>query len=359
MIKLAAFFFLTLSVTCFSSDNSTNIIYGVDNRIELFEGISRDQSFGTAVAGMIETKKLIGTGSGFMLPPATLSSELGVCEDERFKDQPTSMLCTGFLVSPNLIVTAGHCVSDQSRCEDVSFVFDYKLKENTLRADIMVPKKNVYRCSRVVEAKHTFGFGSQDYALVEIDRVVEDVVPLAIRTEGIVKNDDPLVVIGHPSGLPLKVSSGAKVIHNEPFLNYFISNLDTYGGNSGSPVFNDKTGIVEGILVRGNKDYILDSDGSCRRSNSVPDDHVEKGLGGESVNRITSIKALMKRNKLFEAIKAKNVSLVKNLIDEKVDLNLLNEQGLSPFEAAAISQSTEILNLLVANGAKIDLDTIK
>jgi V8-like Glu-specific endopeptidase len=60
--------------------------------------------------------------------------------------------------------------------------------------------------------------------------------------------------MGHPSGLPMKYADGAKVFGN--FDNYFSTNLDTFGGNSGSPVFNAKTNEVVGILVRGDIDYI-------------------------------------------------------------------------------------------------------
>ncbi|WP_420540401.1 S46 family peptidase (plasmid) [Paenibacillus polymyxa] len=43
---------------------------------------------------------------------------------------------------------------------------------------------------------------------------------------------------------------GAAVRDNPPNA-FFVANLDTYGGNSGSPVFNSDTHEVEGILVRG------------------------------------------------------------------------------------------------------------
>ena len=47
--------------------------------------------------------------------------------------------------------------------------------------------------------------------------------------------DTPLVVIGHPSGLPTKIADGAWVRNNESEY-YFVTNLDTFGGNSGSAV---------------------------------------------------------------------------------------------------------------------------
>ena len=54
-----------------------------------------------------------------------------------------------------------------------------------------------------------------------------------------------------------KVAGGAKVRSNNNGV-YFVANLDTYGGNSGSAVFNLQTREVEGILVRGENDYVYD-----------------------------------------------------------------------------------------------------
>ena len=69
---------------------------------------------------------------------------------------------------------------------------------------------------------------------------------------------------------------------------YFSSNLDTFGGNSGSAVFNADTGEVEGILVRGEADYVNDRRRGCK----VPNQCSDGGCRGEEVTRITNIKNL-------------------------------------------------------------------
>jgi hypothetical protein len=53
-------------------------------------------------------------------------------------------------------------------------------------------------------------------------------------------------------GLPQKYAPAAKIRDNS---------LDTCGGNFGSPVFNATDYKVEGILVRGENDFV--SDGTC------------------------------------------------------------------------------------------------
>ena len=97
-----------------------------------------------------------------------------------------------------------------------------------------------------------------------------------------------MLVIGHPSGLPTKIANRAYVRSNSHAA-FFQANLDTYGGNSGSAVFDALTGVVEGILVRGERDYIYDYDRRCMISKKCPDD----GCRGEDVSRITRVEKLM------------------------------------------------------------------
>jgi hypothetical protein len=75
-------------------------------------------------------------------------------------------------------------------------------------------------------------------------------------------------MIGHPVGLPTKIAGGATVRDNSP-PTHFLANVDAYGRNSGSPVF-DAAGLrVEGLLVRGNPDFVLNDD--CFESFSCAD----------------------------------------------------------------------------------------
>jgi hypothetical protein len=107
--------------------------------------------------------------------------------------------------------------------------------------------------------------------------------PLKVNRSGAPAKGTPIIVIGHPAGLPTKVAGGAAV--REVKEGYFTANLDTYGGNSGSAVFNARTGQIEGILVRGENDFVYDSANSCRRSNVCSAD----GCRGEDVTTIGSL----------------------------------------------------------------------
>jgi hypothetical protein len=123
-----------------------------------------------------------------------------------------------------------------------------------------------------------------DYAIVRLDRPVLGRKPFSMRTTGSVTVGEEMVVVGYPSGLPLKVADGA-IVRNTDHPSYFVFNGDTFQGNSGSPVIHAKTGEIEGILVRGDRDYLFDSTKGCFRVNKCE----ENDCRGEDVTRITEV----------------------------------------------------------------------
>lgn len=67
--------------------------------------------------------------------------------------------------------------------------------------------------------------------------------------------------------MALKVAENAFVRYNSNS-SCITCNLDIYGGNSGSPIFNSETHEVEGILVRGETDF--EASGNCNVSLICP-----------------------------------------------------------------------------------------
>lgn len=184
----------------------------------------------------------------------TLERSLRVCPSERFADQPVLSDCTGFLVAPDLLITAAHCMQTDYECDHFKWVFGYK------KGVYKFPQEDVYRCEKVVTSELSDSiFSTKDYSLIKLDRVVEERAPLPVRTNGYVDKGDPLAVIGHPSGLPMKIADNAQVMTRR--INFFYSNLDSFSGNSGSPVINTRTGLVEGILIQGAGDYVPTGEG--------------------------------------------------------------------------------------------------
>jgi V8-like Glu-specific endopeptidase len=279
--------FTALVIVSNPSQSSDKVIYGVDNRVDLFETqVPLFYELAHSTAAMVRSSSLNREGESYKISGNTLESR-GICSTARFSKQITAASCSGFLVGANLLVTAGHCVTSQSDCNSFKWVFDYNVtQEESL--EFSVPSSSVYSCKRIV-SQDLNRSTKNDFALIELDREVNDRSPLTFRTAGKVEKLTSLVVIGHPSGLPTKIADGAWVRENMNDY-YFVTNLDTFGGNSGSAVFDTETGMVEGILVRGETDYVWDSRG-CR----VPKICEEEGCRGEDVTRITNVSELIMR----------------------------------------------------------------
>jgi V8-like Glu-specific endopeptidase len=277
---------LIASSTSFASTKSVKVIYGDDNRVDVID--SQNSMFvelSKSTAAMIPKGKISVLGNGVTkISGSKLSSRY--CKTERFANQPTAANCSGFLVGENLLVTAGHCMKSQSDCDKSKWVFDYKISQAG-QTSIEVPTSSVYTCKKVINTVLNNYGDKNDFALVELKKKVTDRRVLDYRKTGKISVGEDLVVIGHPSGLPTKIADGAKVSTRSG--KFFSAHLDTYGGNSGSAVFNANTGAIEGILVRGARDYVYDSAQGCMASNVLGQSEGK----GEDVTYITNIPELM------------------------------------------------------------------
>ncbi len=130
------------------------------------------------------------------------------------------------------------------------------------------------------EAKHTNETNGKRKRIrrrMVFGRFPSDVVPDLL---------EPLLVIGHPMGIPRKYAGGATVRGNVAS-GYFLANLDVYGGSSGSAVLNADTLMVEGILYAGPPDFITLVGESCDRSSMYPDSGSQGYPRLEFISRVT------------------------------------------------------------------------
>lgn len=263
------------------SESSNELMDSIRELRDLYSSLGLDfneSAFATNADGNSDAP----VGSFYNYKAQSLGDRVNACANERFREQPTLMSCTGFLVSKDLLVTAGHCMTSNFDCSGNKWVFGF-----TQGMD-KIPASSVYNCKEVVSQEQiSIPFlGTTDYAVIRLDREVTDRTPLKFRTSGKIRSKSPVLVIGHPMGLPLKIADNATV--KGTFGKTFKADLDTYGGNSGSPVFNAKTGLVEGVLVQGAAD--MDYQGTCSASRS------EDGKK-EVIYKITRLKALQKLHK--------------------------------------------------------------
>lgn len=257
------------------------VIYGTDDRLDLYDVAEVTwKTKSSSTVALIPSNKIKAAGSGFNISTSNYGTSQSLCKSEPFYEQVTAAFCSGSLIGPDLIMTAGHCVRSLSTCQSTKYVFNfsYKIKGVDPKS---VSADDVYSCKELIHSELNSST-LNDFAIIRLDRKVVGRSPLPIRQSGQVAVGDNLVVIGHPSGLATKVAGGATVRDISP-APYFITNLDTYGGNSGSAVFNADTGIVEGILVRGEQDFKYQN--GCYVSNVCP----ANGCRGEDVTRVTEI----------------------------------------------------------------------
>lgn len=284
------------------------VIYGVDNRQDIYQvKSSAALTLAKSTAAMIPVSLFTKTakqGVFNLSSSRTLEDGAGVCASEAFSQQPLAANCSGFLVAPDTIVTAGHCYKSFSTpenvCKSFAWVFDYNMKSENFDPTKNISINNIYLCKSVVKAQLTDGV---DFAVIKLNRAVVGRAPLKFRKTGKVADTARLTVIGHPSGLPAKVSDGGKIIDNKN-ATMFVTTLDTFQGNSGSAVFDSATGMVEGILVQGKTDYVPSKKGdekSCKVVNKCDErgfncasGKEEQSPPGEIVFRVSNVAKFVK-----------------------------------------------------------------
>lgn len=290
MVKL----FLYVSIFCLalSSQAGVDVIYGKDNRLDVYQTTNAlHKKLALSTAAMVPSSFFVKSaipGAFDLSNVPTLERGQNICPSEAFSHQPIAATCSGFLVGPDTLVTAGHCFkafsTPEQVCKTFAWVFELDLKTAESNPLNHIPLKNIYLCKEVIASELS---QIADFTVIKLDRAVVGREPLKFRTKGKISSTASLVVIGHPTGLPTKISPAGKVTKNdEP--TRFSTTLDTFHGNSGSAVFDATTGIIEGLLIQGKTDYIPSKAGdpnSCKVVNHC-DDNGSNCLSGPDQGQV-------------------------------------------------------------------------
>jgi hypothetical protein len=272
-------------------------IYGTDDRKDVHN--VRDPRVKTRIPAALalfrEDQGEIETNphGGIKVKSSTLGVLQRLCDGERFHNQVAGAYCSGVLIKDNMVATAGHCIREAHYdpenpapfLKEIKFVFGYVTTSDTDPGRTEFPPERIFRAESVVAHKFDAGKG-EDWAIVKLAAKVPAsmAVPVTPISATRIADKRRVYVLGYPDGLPLKYAPGAWVRNNSA-TSFFVANLDTFGGNSGSPVFDSQTNALVGLLVSGGPDYLYSKKDKCYRPFPCPD----TGCEGEQVMRIERV----------------------------------------------------------------------
>lgn len=285
---------------------SSRAIYGDDDRRDWFELEDELQALARSSVVSIFGSALDESDPGDVRVRAdSVGHALGLCKEERFWDDPAAAECSGTLIANDLVLTAGHCFkrekvgparrSPAEVCKTRRFVFGYYHEgPSTLHR---ITSEDVFRCAELLVHRDDLNETDPedaragvvlDFSIVRLDRsAAPRFRPVTLRTPPPVTGE-PLIVLGFPSGMPLKAAVNGVITAVRPQGDYANGTTDTFAGNSGSGVFDATTHEQVGVLVAGQRDYV--KAGAC----SVTSRCADTGCDGKT-ERIHQIAPILTR----------------------------------------------------------------
>lgn len=183
-------------------------------------------------------------GDSWHLVPRYLRN---VCEDDFLYRKPTAAMGTACLIAPDVVLTVRHNL--EPGLKNLLFVFGYEFSnESPLGFSTKFPSANVYRAIKVLEqGKGEYG----DWAFLRLDRPVPPdalYAPAMISDDVEIATGTPVITYGYPHGIPLTSADDAQVRYISEDGSAFYADVDCSDGNSGGPVFDQRTGRIIGLV---------------------------------------------------------------------------------------------------------------
>lgn len=186
----------------------------------------------------------------------------GLCPGEPFYDESVAAACSASLIGEDLVLLAGHCVDKPDACANYGYVFGFYRDSATQIHNIT--SDDVFTCKEIVVQKND---GVLDYAVVRLDRAAgKRFVTPPVRTQPSALTVGTSVgMSGNPLAVTTKVVDRGLVLNNgAPELAVWRTNVDGYGGNSGSGVYDTTGYALSGILARGDgRHFDWDANKTC------------------------------------------------------------------------------------------------
>ncbi len=169
---------------------------------------------------------------------------------------------SGFLVGPDVVLTAAHGMQNSVQFVNDSFYFVFDWQYEPAKGGMAPPSTEgisndrVYTASEIVAFGPTLGAGN-DLMLIRLDRpVVGDRGFMRVHRSGgpATWRGDPVVTIGHPDGLPAKATPMGSIQTIYPSARYPSGRIElntTPGidGSSGSMFYNLRQDMVDSVVT--------------------------------------------------------------------------------------------------------------
>lgn len=191
-----------------------------------------------------------------------------VCENEPYINEVSVGDCSGVLIKPDLVATAGHCVDNN--IWNKSWFFNYQQGDELNNKIAYKVKRIIYQDFNMIKVSYSphlqiinkqridkhmtplppdiYNYSMyRDIALLKLDKNVSTFSPVNVNYEPFVKGKRA-ISIGHPLGISLKYGDSGKLT-GMGNAHYMVSTIRTLKGNSGGPLYDVETGELIGITV--------------------------------------------------------------------------------------------------------------
>lgn len=280
------------TITVHDIQNSDNVVYGKDSREEIAQIQDPHILANSRSSVALVDVKLIHNedDNSVTLSGPPLTTEFSLCPDQKYARQQSIANCSGVLISPRHVLTAGHCLEGKT-CSQYKMIFDFHQDSEHDASETKsyrIPHSQVYSCKKIIAHIEGAELSQQDYTIVELDRPVLDREPAKIARHTLQKSDH-IYALGYPLGVALKYVHGQ--IRRSLNENIYLTAIDTFAGNSGSPVFDEKTHTLIGLLSGGEDDLTYNAHNDC---NTIKVCDAGQCLG-ESVFKTSAIESKIKQ----------------------------------------------------------------
>jgi hypothetical protein len=256
------------------------VVYGEDRRVQYYE-IS-DPALRTLVAStsiaLVSQDNVRIVDGGVVLNGPTWQAQDGLCADVTFGADPVVAYCSGVLIAPDLVLTAGHCLSAYD-CTRMALVRNFRRSSGTDLETIGID--DLRFCGSVVawNSGEDNADDRTDFAWIKLDHPLDSgqndprwvFLPEGARVDG-----TAVMSFGYGAGGPVKLDTGRISDARLASRDFLLTNLDAFAGMSGAPILDQQDHLI-GIDNRGAPDLVVDPVEGCKRPNVLPE-----GMGMEA-----------------------------------------------------------------------------